>query len=59
MESVEHIIQTEIQGILKAYKGQLEKVTSTAEILEQYVSNLKCESSILQDKVKMYRQDFD
>ena len=59
MESVKHIIQTEIQGILKAYKDQLEKVTSTDEILKQYVSNLKCDNSVLQHKVKMYRQEFD
>ena len=60
-ESVKHNIQTEIHdhGILKGYKGQLEKVTSTVEMLQQHVSNLKLENSVLQDKVKMYRQEFE
>ena len=58
-ESVKHIIQTEIQGILKGYKDQLKKVTSTVEMLQQHVSNLKRENSVLQDKVKVYRQEFD
>ena len=31
-ESVKHIIQTEIHGILKGYKDHLEKVTSPVEI---------------------------
>ena len=58
-ESVKHIIQTEIYGILKGYMDQWEKVTSTVETLQQHVSNLKHENSVLQDKVKMYRQEFD
>ena len=58
-ESVKHIIQTEIYGILKGYMDQLEKATSTVETLQQHVSNLKHENSVLQDKVKMYRQEFD
>ena len=58
-ESVKHIIQTEIQGILKGYKDQLKKVTSTVEMLQQHVSNLKRENSVLQDKVKVYCQEFD
>ena len=58
-ESVKHIIQTEIQGILKGYKDQLERVTSTVEMLQQHVSNLKRENSVLQDKAKVYRQEFD
>ena len=58
-ESVKHITQTEIQGILKAYKDQLEKVTSTAEILQQYVSHLKWDNSVPEHKVKMYCQEFD
>ena len=58
-ESVKHIIQTEIQGILKGYKDQLEKVTSTVEMLQQHVSNLKRENSVLQEKMKLYRQEFD
>ena len=58
-ESVKHIIQTEIQGILKGYKDQLERVTSTVEMLQQHVSNLKRENSVLQDKVKVYHQEFD
>ena len=58
-ESVKHIIQTEIHGILKSYKDQLAKVTSTVEMLYQHVSNLKRENSVLQDKVKVYRQEFD
>ena len=28
-------------------------------MLQQHVSNLKHENSVLQDKVKMYRQEFD
>ena len=59
IESVKHIIQTEIYGILKGYMDQLEKATSTVETLQQHVSNLKHENSVLQDKVKMYRQEFD
>ena len=58
-ESMKHIVQTEIQGILKGYKDQLERVTSTVEILQQHVSNLKRENSVLQDRVKVYRQEFD
>ena len=58
-ESVKHIIQTEIQGILKGYKDQLERVTSTVEMLQQHVSNLKRENSVLQDKVKVYHQEID
>ena len=58
-ESVKHIIQTEMQGILKGYKDQLERVTSTVEMLQQHVSNLKRENSVLQDKAKVYRQEFD
>ena len=58
-ESLKHIIQTEIHGIVKGYKGQLEKVTSTAEMLQQHISNLKPANSVLQDKVKMYRQEFE
>ena len=56
---MKHIIQTEIYGILKGYMDQWEKVTSTVETLQQHVSNLKHENSVLQDKVKMYRQEFD
>ena len=44
-ESVKHIIQTEIHGILKGYKDQLEKVTSTVQMLQKHVSNLKRENS--------------
>ena len=58
-ESMKHIVQTEIQGILKGYKDQLERVTSTVGMLQQHVSNLKRENSVLQDKVKVYRQEFD
>ena len=58
-ESMKHIVQTEIQGILKGYKDQLERGTSTVEMLQQHVSNLKRENSVLQDKVKVYRQEFD
>ena len=58
-ESVKHIIQTDIQGILKGYKDQFEKVTCTVEMFQQHVSNLKRENSVLQGKVKMYRQDFE
>ena len=58
-ESVKPIIQTEIHGILKGYKGQFEKVTSNVGMLQQHVSNLKRENSVLQDKVKVYRQKFD
>ena len=61
-ESVRQIIQTEVHGILRGYKGQLEKVTSTAEMMWytlQHVSNLECENSVLQDKVKVYRQEFE
>ena len=56
-ESIKHITQTEIHGILKGYKDQLEKVTSTVEMLQQHVSNLKHENSVLQDKVKLYCQE--
>ena len=58
-ESVKHIIQTETHGILKGYKDELEKATSTVEMLHQHVSNLKLENSVLQDKVKAYHQKFD
>ena len=58
-ESVKHILQTEIHGILKGYKDQLEKVTSTVEMLQQHVSNLKRENSVLQEKIKLNRQEFD
>ena len=58
-ESVKPIIQTEIHGILKGYKDQFEKVTSNVGMLQQHVSNLKRENSVLQDKVKVYRQKFD
>ena len=58
-ESVKHILQTEIHGILKGYQDQLEKVTSTVEMLQQHVSNLKRENSVLQEKMKLYRQEFD
>ena len=58
-ESVKHVIQTEIHSIVKSYKDQLEKVTSTAEMVQQHVSNLKRENSFLWDKVKVYRQEFD
>ena len=53
-ETVKNIIQTEIQGILKGYKDQLKKVTSTVDMLQQHVSNLKRENSVLQGKVKIY-----
>ena len=43
-EKVKHITQMEIHGILKGYKDQLEKVTSTVEMLQQHVSNLKREN---------------
>ena len=46
-EIVKHIIQTEIQSIPKGYKNQLEKVTSTVEMLQQHVSNPKRENSVL------------
>ena len=58
-ESVKYIIQTETHGILKGYKDELEKATSTVEMLHQHVSNLKLENSVLQDKVKAYHQEFD
>ena len=56
---MKYIIQTEIYGILNGYNDQLEKVTSTVEMLQQHVSKLKRENSVLQDKVKVYRQEFD
>ena len=52
-ESIKHIIQTEIHSILKGYKDQLEKVTSTVKMLQRHVSNLKRKNSVLQDKVKV------
>ena len=58
-ESVKHIIKTKIHGILKGYKDQLGKVTSTVEMPQQHVSNLKRENSVLQDKEKVCRQEFD
>ena len=58
-ESVKYIIQGDIHGILKRYKDQLQKVTSTAEMFQQHLSNLKRENSVLQDKVKLYRQELD
>ena len=58
-ESVKHIIHTEIHGILKDYKDQLKNFNFTVEMLQQYVSNLKRENSVLQDNVKMYRQEFE
>ena len=56
---MKHIDQTEIHDILKGYKDQLEKVTFTVEMLQQHLSNIKCVNSVLQDKVKIYRQEFD
>ena len=56
---MKHIIQMEIHSILKGYKDQLEKVTSTVEILQQHVSNLKRENSVLRDKVKINHEEFD
>ena len=58
IESVKHIIHMEIHGILKDYKDQLKNFNSTVEMLQQYISNLKRENSVLQDNVKMYRQEF-
>ena len=58
-EKVKHITQMEIHGILKGYKDQLEKVTSTVGMLQQHVSNLKYENSVLLDKVKIYHQELD
>ena len=55
-ESVKHIIETEIQEILKDYS---DKVTSTVEMLQQRVSHLKFENSVMQDKGKAYGQKFD
>ena len=56
---MKHIDQTEIHDILKGYNHQLEKVTFTVEMLQQHLSNIKCVNSVLQDKVKIYRQEFD
>ena len=47
-ESAKQIIHTEIQGILKGCKDQLEKFTSTVDMAQQHVSNLKRENSVLQ-----------
>ena len=58
-ESVKHILQTVIYDILNSYHDQLEKFTSTAEMLQQHVSNLKREISALLEKMKLYRQEFD
>ena len=55
-KSVKHIIQTEIDNILKGYKDQLERINFAVEMLQQHVSNLKRESSVLQDKLKVCRQ---
>ena len=55
-ESVKHIIETEIQDILKDYS---DKVTFTVEMLQQRVSHLKRENSVMQDKGKAYGQKFD
>ena len=41
-ESVKPFLQTEIHGILKGYKDQLENVTSIVEMLQGHVPNLKC-----------------
>ena len=49
-ESAKHIIRFEIHGILKSYKDQLENVTSTVEMLQQHMSNLKRENSVLKDR---------
>ena len=49
-ESAKHIIRIEIHGILKSYKDQLENATSTVKMLQQHVSNLKCENSVLKDR---------
>ena len=57
-QNVKHIIPTEIQGILEGYKEQLKKFNSTVEMLQQHVSSLKRENSVLEDKVKMYHQEF-
>ena len=56
---MKHIIQMEIHGILRGYTEQLEKVTSTVEMLQQHVSNQQRENAVLEDKVYMYHQEFD
>ena len=43
-ESVKPFLQTEIHGILKGYKDQLENVTSIVEMLQEHVPNLKCKN---------------
>ena len=43
-ESVKPFLQTEIHGILKGYKDQLENVTSIVEMLQEHVLNLKCKN---------------
>ena len=43
-ESVKPFLQTEIHGILKGYKDQLENVTSIVEMLQGHVPNLKCKN---------------
>ena len=58
-ESVKHILQTVIYDILNSYQDQLEKFTSTVEMLQQHVSDLKREISALLEKMKLYRQEFD
>ena len=49
-ESAKHVIRIEIHDILKSYKDQLENVTSTVEMLQQHMSNLKRENSVLKDR---------
>ena len=43
-ESVKLFLQTEIHGILKGYKDQLENVTSIVQMLQEHVPNLKCKN---------------
>ena len=58
-EEFKTFINSKLTQSVKGYKRQLEKVTSNVKMLQQHVSNLKRENSVLQDKVKMCRQEFD
>ena len=53
----ESLIHSEFQNIIQKYKNQLEEVTSTLAMLQQYVINLKQENLNLQAKTRKDRQD--
>ena len=53
----ESLIHSEFQNIIQKYKNQLEEVTSTLAMLQQYLINLKQENLNLQAKTRKDWQD--